>query len=121
MKMTWITINVKNMDDSKHFYCDVLGLSVKNEMVPRPGMKICFLDGGPIDYELIEDDAHPEINIGESVSVGFRVDSLDDTIADLKTKGITRIIGPIQPSPTIRFMYIKDPDGMTIQISEHNA
>jgi len=119
MKISWITIYVKNMDDSKRFYCDVLGLSVKNEMAPRPGMKICFLDGGPIDYELIEDNEHSEINIGESVSAGFMVESLDNTIADLKAKGITNIIGPIQPSPTIRFVFIKDPDGMTIQIAEH--
>jgi len=118
MKITWITIHVKDMAVSKRFYCDVLGLTVKHEMAPRPGMNICFLDGGPIDYELIEDDGHPEIHIGDSVSVGFRVDSLDEKIADLKKKGVENIVGPIQPTPTIRFIYIKDPDGMTIQISE---
>jgi lactoylglutathione lyase len=103
---------------SKQFYCDVLGLTVKHEMAPRPGMKICFLDGGPIDYELIEDAGHRLINIGDSVSVGFRVESLAETIAELKKKGVTEINGPIQPSPDIRFIYVKDPDGMTIQISE---
>ncbi len=118
MKITWITIHVKNMDVSKHFYCDVLGLKVKHEMAPRPGMKICFLDGGPIDYELIEDADHRLIHIGDSVSAGFVVDSLDEKIAELKRKGVTKIAGPIQPSPSIRFIYIKDPDGMTIQISE---
>ncbi|MCF7833074.1 MAG: VOC family protein [Candidatus Marinimicrobia bacterium] len=118
MTITWITIHVTNMDESKRFYCDVLGLKVKHEMAPRPGMKICFLDGGPIDYELIEDDGHPEVNIGASVSAGFRVDSLDQKIADLKKKGVENIVGPIQPAPNIRFIYIKDPDGMGIQISE---
>jgi lactoylglutathione lyase len=103
---------------SKRFYCEVLGLKVKHEMAPRPGMKICFLDGGPIDYELIEDAGHRLINIGDSVSVGFMVDSLDETIDNLKKKGVENINGPIQPSPAIRFIYIKDPDGMTIQISE---
>ena len=118
MTIIWITIHVKNMTASKHFYCDILGLSVKNEMAPRPGMNICFLDGGPIDYELIEDAGHPEIKIGDSVSVGFKVDSLDKKIDDLKKKGITDIVGPVQPAPFIRFIYIKDPDGMSIQISE---
>ena len=120
MNITWITIHVKNMDVSKNFYCDVLGLKVKHEMAPRPGMKICFLDGGPIDYELIEDDGHPEIHIGDSVSAGFMVGSLDQTIADLKKKGVENIVGPIQPAPNIRFIFVKDPDGMTIQISERS-
>ena len=118
MKITWITIHVKDMVVSKQFYCDVLGLTVKHEMAPRPGMAICFLDGGPIEYELIEDSEHREIEIGKSVSAGFMVDSLDDVIASLKQKGVTDIVGPLQPSPVIRFIYVKDPDGMTIQISE---
>jgi lactoylglutathione lyase len=106
------------MDTSKRFYCDVLGLKVKTEMAPQPEMKICFLDGGPIDYELIEDSDHGDIKIGESVSAGFMVESLDQKIQNLKDKGVKHIVGPIQPSPFIRFIYIKDPDGMTIQISE---
>jgi lactoylglutathione lyase len=118
MKICWITIHVKNMEASKRFYCDVLGLNIKHEMAPQPGMKICFLDGGTIDYELIEDIEHRDIEIGKSVSAGFMVDSLDEKIADLKNKGVTDIVGPIQPSPMIRFIYIKDPDGMTIQITE---
>ncbi|MBW6457559.1 MAG: VOC family protein [FCB group bacterium] len=119
MNITWITIHVKNMDVSKRFYCDVLGLTVKHEMAPRPGMKICFLDGGTIDYELIEDADHPDITIGESVSVAFLVGSLDKKIDELKKKGVKNIVGPIQPAPTVRFIFIRDPDGMTIQLAEY--
>lgn len=118
MKISWITIYVKNMEASKRFYCDILGLNIKQEMSPQPGMIICFLDGGSIDYELIQDSKHGETKIGGSVSVGFMVDSLNEKICDLKNKGVENIVGPIQPSLVIRFIYIKDPDGMTIHISE---
>lgn len=88
-------------------------------MNPKPGVKICFLDGETIDYELIEDVDHRDIKIGESVSAAFLVESLDNKIHDLKKKGITNIIGPIQPIPAVRFIFIRDPDGMTIQIVEN--
>jgi hypothetical protein len=34
-----------------------------------------------------------------------------------KKKGIVNIAGPLQLSHVIRFIYIEDPDSMTIQIS----
>ena len=119
MKISWITIYVKNMEESKRFYCYVLGLKIKTEMAPRPGMKICFLDGETIDYELIEGVDKRDAKIGEGISVAFLVKSLDDKIQDLKEKGVENIVGPIQPTPNIRFIFIQDPNGMTIQIAEH--
>lgn len=120
MKICWMTIHVMDMEKSKQFYCDVLGLKVKREFSPRPGYSICFLEGGGADYELIEDvSAHDEVKFSNSVSVGFLVDSLDDMITRLKNNGIENIIGPIAPSPNDRFIFIKDPDGMTVQIVEH--
>ena len=107
------------MEESKKFYCDTIGLKVKTEFSPRPGMRICFLDGGPVDYELIENvEDGDEQPFNKRVSVGFRVDALDAKIEALKNKGITPITGPIQPSPDIRFIFISDPDGMTVQLVE---
>lgn len=120
MKLCWVTIHVTDMEKSKRFYCEVLGLKIKREFSPRPGFSICFLEGGGADYELIEDaSASDQVSFSNSVSVGFLVDSLDEKIADLKGKGVENIIGPIAPSPSDRFIFIKDPDGMTVQIVEH--
>ena len=46
------------------------------------------------------------------------MDSLDDFSAKLQSRGIRIQKGPIQPSPLIRFLFIKDPDGMNLQIVE---
>ena len=122
MKLCWVTIHVTDMQQSKHFYCDVLGLKIKREFAPGDGFKICFLEGNGADYELIEDaSARDEVSFSNSVSVGFLVDSLDEKMADLRSKGVENIIGPIAPSPNDRFIFIKDPDGMTVQIVEHKT
>ena len=119
MHICWVTIHVSNMEESKKFYCDVIGLKVKTEFSPRPGMRICFLDGGTTDYELIENsDDGNEQPFSKRVSVGFQVDALDAKIEVLKNKGITAITGPMQPSPTTRFIFITDPDGMMVQLVE---
>jgi len=119
MKISWITIYVKNMEESKRFYCDVIGLKIKTEMNPKPGLKICFLDGETIDYELIEDADHRDVKIGKSITVAFLVEALNKKIHDHKKKGVEKIVGPVQPAPNIRFVFIQDPNGMTIQIAEH--
>lgn len=120
MKLCWVTIHVTDMEKSKRFYCELLGLKIKREFSPRPGFSICFLEGGGADYELIADaSARDQVIFSNSVSVGFLVDSLGEKMADLRSKGVENIIGPIAPSPNDRFIFIKDPDGMTVQIVEH--
>ncbi|WP_081949463.1 VOC family protein [Paenibacillus durus] len=54
------------------------------------------------------------------VSVGFDVESLDEAIENLKSKGIPVARGPIMPNPSLRFFYILDPDGFEVQIAEHS-
>ena len=118
MNISWASIYVKDMNISKQFYCEVLGLKIKHEMSPKPGLNLCFLDGGNIDYELIEDANRSEIKMSDSVTICFMTESLDSKIKDLKDKGVADIVGPFQPSPHTRFIFIQDPNGMKIQIAE---
>ena len=46
MKLCWVTINVKNMDESINFYTKIVGLSVDRIMKPNPKMQIAFLGSG---------------------------------------------------------------------------
>jgi len=47
--------------------------------------------------------------------------ALDEALALVKEKGINTESGPVQPSPHIKFFFIKDPDGMNIQLMENIA
>jgi lactoylglutathione lyase len=57
--------------------------------------------------------------IGSSILLGFEVDSLDETIASLKVKGIAQHGCPFQPVLSIRFILITDPNGLKVQFLEH--
>ena len=120
MKLLWSTLRVKDLDATISFYQEVLGLSVTRRFAAGPGAEIAFLGGaGPVELEFIADGSGRETNVGSDISWGFEVDSLDDCMAYLNEKGIA-FDGPTSPNPSVRFIFISDPDGMRLQFAEQH-
>ena len=121
MKFCWVTINVKDMEDSLKFYQDIVGLKVNRRMKPMETTEIAFLgsEGTNTEVELIKNEKNIHPQYGKDISMGFIVGSIDQTIARLKEKGIENIEGPYQPGPNVNFIYINDPDGCRIQFVEN--
>lgn len=119
MNFNWVTINVSSMDKSLDFYQNTLGLKLNRKFSPTPEMEIAFLDCGGTEVELIYDSNNPTPTHGLNISIGFGVESLDKEFSRLESLGVS-IEGPFQPNPMSRFIYIKDPDGVKIQLSESN-
>lgn len=118
MNVLWTTISVKSMEESLGFYQDIVGLPLDSKFTAGPDTEISFLGGEGAKVELIYNKKNLDINIGKDVSMGFPVKSLDEKMEFLKGKGIQIQGGPFQPNPHIRFFFIKDPNGMTIQFVE---
>ncbi len=118
MKFCWCTLGVKNMEESVKFYRDIVGLPVKRRFSAGPGMEISFLGEGETEVELICGERYPASS-GTGISLGFEVKSLDETIAFIKEKGLEVASGPFQPNPHIKFFYVKDPDGHSVQFVEN--
>jgi lactoylglutathione lyase len=118
MKFCWSTLRVRNIEESIRFYTDVIGLEVVRKFIGGHGMEIAFLGSGETQVELICDGESRDSNVGSDISWGFEVESLDEALAMVKEKGINIESGPTQPSPHIKFFFIKDPDGMNIQLAE---
>ncbi|TVR72640.1 MAG: VOC family protein [Spirochaetaceae bacterium] len=122
MKFCWVTINVKNMEDSVAFYRDIVGLTVKRRLKPTPGAEIVFLGSGDdAEIELIRRADVPHPWYGAGISLGFAVESLEAQMSFLKAKGIHDIGGPLAPDPSISFIYIEDPNGVRIQFLQYAA
>lgn len=119
MKFCWTTIMVKNLEESLKFYQEIIGLPVDRRFKAGPGKEIVFLGAGETKVELIQDDALEEVTIGEDISLGFLVNSLDEMMEFVKTQGIPIHSGPIQPNPHVKFFYVLDPDGLKIQFVEN--
>lgn len=119
MRFCWVTINVKNMDESLRFYEEMIGLKVVRRMNPMPGTEIVFLGEGETQVELIRNERNSAPEYGKDISLGFVTNSVDREIGRLKAQGIGAIQGPFQPNPTIKFIYISDPNGVKIQFVEN--
>ncbi|MCC9296160.1 VOC family protein [Clostridium sp. WLY-B-L2] len=120
MNLCWITLNVKNMEESLKFYSELLGIKVFNRFSPGPGVDIAMV--GEKDKPKIElicsRNSNSEIE-ASGISIGFEVKSLDETMKYMKSKGIIIKRGPISPSPKVKFFFIEDPNGVEVQIVEN--
>ena len=118
MKFLWTTILVNNMDESLKFYEEIVGLKMTERFQAGPGMEISFLGEGETKVELIFNEKFKKLDAGNRVTLGFKVESLDEKINFIKEKGIKIITGPIEPNPSIKYFIIKDPDGVKIQFAQ---
>ncbi|VBB05896.1 glyoxalase/bleomycin resistance protein/dihydroxybiphenyl dioxygenase [Lucifera butyrica] len=120
MKFCWCTITVQDMEDSLKFYQEIVGLSISRRFAAGPGVEISFLGDGETKVELICSSNHKVNNNNiEGISLGFEVESVDEKIKFIKEKGLEVDSGPYQPNPHIKFFYVKDPNGVSIQFVEN--
>lgn len=119
MNLSWVTLTVKDMDESIRFYTDVVGLKVDSRRPAGPDIELAFLGDGETKLELVYNKTVQEFSIGPCISLGFEVESLDEIMVDLKEKGISLHSGPFQPNPHIKFFFITDPNGLKVQFLQH--
>jgi lactoylglutathione lyase len=121
MNFCWITFNVRNMEESLKFYQEIIGLKISERFNVGEDMEIVMLgeaDGTKV--ELIYNRNQNVLARSEGLSIGFEVKSLDEAMELLKNKNIPIKRGPISPLPSSKFLFIDDPNGIEIQIVQHN-
>jgi lactoylglutathione lyase len=119
MKFCWSTLRVKNMEESLEFYQGIVGLSVDRRFKAGPATEIVFLGDGETKVELICDENNKDVNVGQDISWGFEVKSVDEMLSLVKEKGITVLSEPVQPNPHVKFFFVSDPNGFKIQFVEN--
>ncbi len=118
MSFCWVTIHVKDMNKSLEFYKELVGLKVKQKFEAGPDMEIAFLGEGETQVELIYDKTDNNANFGENISLGFKVESVDEKMKFIKEKGLEVHSGPFKPNPQTTFFFVLDPNGLKIQFVE---
>jgi len=120
MKVCWVMIIIKNMNESIYFYHEILGLPVIKRFGGVNSPEIAFLGDRETQIELVCNNEKQNSSIGADISIGFEVSSVDDLITELKQKKISIHDGPYQPSQKLKFFYVLDPDGVSIQFVERH-
>lgn len=129
LKVDHIGIAVKNLEESKKFYTEVLGMTAMGEeVVEQQKVKVCFIPCGDSEVELLESTS-PDGPIakfieknGEGIQhLAFRVDNIEQALADLKAAGVRLI----DESPrygaggaSIAFVHPKATGGILVELSE---
>lgn len=120
-KLLHTRMRVSDLNQTIRFYTDVLGLEVLERKTSPRGSQLAFLKV-PNSDELIELTSFPPsgpVTVQEDlVHLAFQVDSLDETVASLQSKGIKITDGPTRTSSGSRFIFIDAPDGYEVELIE---
>ena len=118
-KYLWTTYCVSDMQKTVEFYKELIGLRVVSK-IEIPNHTILFLGSGEERetlVEIMEAGSKDDLAHSKTISLGFGVENLDETIEKAKAMNLD-IIGPIEPNEHIRFCFVFDPDGVKIQLAE---
>jgi methylmalonyl-CoA/ethylmalonyl-CoA epimerase len=129
LKVDHIGIAVKDLEQAKKFYTEMLGMkAMGEETVEQQKVKVCFIPCGDSEVELLESTS-PDGPIakfieknGEGIQhMALKVDSIENALADLKAKGV-RLIDE-QPrygagGASIAFVHPKATGGILLELSE---
>lgn len=106
---------VSNVDKFIEFYQTALGFRLIGKGVKHSGMKYAILQGAGHELFISEKDNFG-VNNGNLRHIGYYVDNVDIILKDFKLKGYADIEQQPIVKPYSRQIYIKDPDGMEIDL-----
>lgn len=117
-----IAIICSDKDAALKFYCEKLGFPVirENYRPERDDWKI-DLAMGDCELELFIMKGHPERPSPEAYGLrhlAFRVESVDETVAELAEKGIECELVRYDTFTGEKMTFFHDPDGLPIEIHE---
>ena len=131
LKVDHIGIAVTSVDEAKKLYSDILGLPhAGSETVTEQKVTTAFFPVGDTEVELLE-SAAPDGPIagflekrGEGVQhIAFRVDNIEEALAELKAKGVRLIDEKPRRGAggaKIAFLHPKSTFGVLVELCERD-
>ncbi|MDX2454505.1 methylmalonyl-CoA epimerase [Desulfosarcina sp.] len=131
LKIDHLGIAVKSIDSGKDFWSGVLGLDFEGaETVAEQKVTTAFFPVGESEVELLESTA-PDGPVAKYIEkrgqgiqhVAFRVENIDDALAELKEKGVQLI--DQQPrigagGAKIAFLHPKATNGVLVELCQRD-
>jgi len=111
----FITLQVRELETSRHFYADVLGFKISPETRPNAvafaAQPISFaIRKSPVDLDAVS-------QLGYGVVLWFRTDDATALHEHLKERGVPIVQG-LSDSPFGKTFTFRDPDGYLITVHD---
>ncbi len=117
MLINWITIKVNDLEKSKEFYGEFLGMKLQNEFSPKESMHIAFFVAeNRMKIELIYDEnIKLENSANNNVSIGICSLNYNELLSKSRENNI--ISGePVVLGGNMECFFVNDPNGVGVQI-----
>jgi glyoxylase I family protein len=124
-KIHHIAIICSDYEKSKDFYVHLLGLNIINERYrsERDSFKLDLAVDENTAIELFSfPNPPPRVSHPEAAGLrhlAFQVDSIEDTISELTTKGLSVEPVRIDELTGKKYTFFEDPDGLPIELYEN--
>ncbi len=112
--ITHVTLNTRNLNDSIAFYEKYIGLKIVGDLRLN-GMPIVFMAADEADQTQLELIQSDEPFTGSGISIGFASAGLEEKREVFSKEGL-KVSDIISPKPGVKFFFVKDPDGFSVQI-----
>jgi len=112
---------VSDIERTREFYVDALGLTENWSFTGDDGVENVYIGGDNAEFQFKYDpEGSPDIDSGTMAHVAVGVDSTDETVERLGE----RVDPPIETAPTtmddlgLRVAFVEDPDGYVVELVE---
>jgi len=118
MEFCWTTFEVKDIQRSIDFYHGLLGLKIDRQWSGSSGAQLAMLGekGGPMLELFQRNDPGDLTGAGKGVTIGLKLDNIDELLDELKDMPEVNLKGPTSPNESTTFYFINDPDGYAVQL-----
>lgn len=119
-----LAIICSDYEVSKHFYTEILGLKILNEVyrADRNSHKLDLSVNGRYQIELFSFPDPPERVSGPEARglrhIAFEIDDLTQSVSELNRKGVITEEIRVDEFTGKKFVFFSDPDGLPIELYE---
>jgi len=120
-----VSIRCRNMKSSIEYYQKMFGAQVMLRRNLPNSKQIVYLQIGDTMLELMDfgpaaEPIDPREHYGV-YHIGIKTDDFDAAYRDLKAKGANFLGEPFEPTPGIRLVFLKEPNGAVIELAMRDS
>ena len=108
-----------DVKEAEKLYCDVLGMEIIDRLDLGDAGEALFLDAGGVRLEIIPKEAFEgEERLGKTGvhHLSFKVDDVEKTAEELKSKGVEFIKEPFEALPGLTLAFFEGLNGVNLQL-----